>query len=101
MPYKISCICGSSEIPLVSLLWLVIHALDSIADHGRADRPLVAPDLGLEQPPDADLGDRAGGERGEQEGGLLHQEQVQEHARKAERHQDLRRTENTSGVSWS
>ena len=73
--------------------------LDSIADHGRADRPLVSPDLGLEQPPDADIGDRDGGEGGEQEGGLLHQEQVQEHPRQAERHQDLRRTENTSGVS--
>ena len=55
--------------------------LDSIADYGRADRPLVSPDLGLEQPPDADLGDRGGGEGGEQEGGLLHQEQMQEHPR--------------------
>ena len=73
--------------------------LDSIADHGRADRPLVAPDLGLEQPPDADLGDRAGGEGGEQEGGLLNQEQMQEHAWKAEGNQDLRRTEDTFRVS--
>ena len=73
--------------------------LDSIADHGCTDRPLVAPDLGLGKPPDADLGDRAGGEGGQQEGGLLDQEQMQEHAGKAEGHQDLRRTEDTLGVS--
>ena len=77
--------------------------LDSIADHGRADRPHVAPDLGLQQPPGAGLGDGAGGARGQQEGGLLHQEQVQEHPGQEEGHQDIRRPENTSGVSsgWS
>ena len=67
--------------------------------HGHADRPHVAPDLSLQQPLETGLGDRAGGARGEQEGGLLHQEQVQKHPGQEERHQDLRRPENTSGVS--
>ena len=67
--------------------------------HGHADRPHVAPDLSLQQPLEAGHSDRAGSARGEQEGGLLHQEQVQKHSGQEERHQDLRRPENTSGVS--
>ena len=60
--------------------------LDSIADHVHADRPRVAADLGLQQPPGAGLGDGVSGEGSKQEGGVLHQEQVQEHAGQAEGH---------------